>query len=596
MSRWKSIANVVRQIESIYKFVSYSMQGSTPQIHDQYISNLKELNDLSNARETVSPSKPLIYYNAMYQTYQRAEELLLNLVNIISTESYIRSSNLSITEIAQCYTLRQAMHKLYKQHIRQTTAEDAETFTEINKQITNPTVDIIVWINNIMTEIPPPVNKFTIAMIQMNIARVEKSKQAALITIVETLIDKQLNVTRYKLPFKGIQALQTTQLRPITKHMTVIEISRLINGPYDEAERMIFYRISTSMCNVVTINCASKTAIDFDLSKLMKPDAPTGKNPPRFPGLTAGYIQKYNTVQLREVEDPVAYETVVYPFKIIKHRDIAPDMHKAAFWSNIPINDRFKPDDIIGRHANGLQPQNEARNQPDPMKPYAHWDNTKWLVFQTQDNKLWRLMSTGDLANPSVDYKYVKNIIEGVTTRPMNYNAIMESQIMQNVYDKQAKLIHQTYSDSGKALASTEPMRNLIVEAMSDRFNKKHIATLKDYQTAAVEDQSDIILKHIPQPILPLRANTDHFISRVSRQTKLLSRWQREIEKHVGRLDIPAITRMVAESPTPQTMFADMYREMIIRVTNTLEEDELWRFEHNSLKDILLTRSDAKIL
>lgn len=573
------------------------MQGSTPQVYEQYTASLQELNDLMTRRETESPSKPLIYYNALYQTYQRADDLILILVNIISTESYIRSSNLSITEIAQCYTLRQSLHKLYKQHVRQTTAEDTETFTEINKQITNPSVDIITWINNIIQITPPPVNKFTIAMIQMNIARVDKSKQAQLATIVETLIDQNFPLpVRYKIPFKGIQSLQTTSLRPITKHLPLLEICRMINAPYDDAERMNFYKMSTSMCNVVTINCASKTAIDFDLSKLMKPDAPTGANPPRFPGLNAAYIQKYNTVQPLTVEDPVPYETRVYPFTEVKHRDIAPDMNKPAFWSNIPINDRFKPDDVFGRHANGLQPKNEARNQPDPMKPYAHWDKTRWLVFQTQDNKLWRLMSTGDISDPSVEYKYVKSIIEGVTLRPMHYNIIQEGQIMQNVYSAQAKLIHAAYAESGKSLASTEPMRNLIIEAAVEQFEKKNVTTIQSYQKLATEEIDAIILKHIPQPILPLRANTDHFISRVSRQTKLLSRWQREIEKIVGRIDITALTRMVAESPDPHKLFVDMYREMIVRVANTLEEDELWRFEHNSLKDILLTKSDKKIL
>lgn len=197
---------------------------------------------------------------------------------------------------------------------------------------------------------------------------------------------------------------------------------------------------------------------------------------------------------------------------------------------------------IINRFSTVKIVPGEPTKIPQNVKPievYKNTGNNQWFIIECVSFKHYKLLSTSFEKN-TVDTALVDNLLSGLSTRPHNYNKIIEDEVLANINENHRTII-STYESEKTSMISTDrikrDIKKNVIDAFTDLYKESNIENKSDMRklfsnndiidmlTSALEEElSNLILeKDDIESTLTFVAQLDILLTKFLREYKVLT-------------------------------------------------------------------------
>lgn len=538
--RIKYAVTLATRAEKYIDVIKDIVSGINPQ---EYKSCMAAIDRLKNTESIIMSlfggDSIFISMKNVYNELLSVDEAMTTLLKTLTNETYFKMAmhNMSATYVMNVHTERNAAIDLHEKFLEVSVLDDEKIFADVFTEL-KAASNPTPAIAFIMDN-ETEINKFTIRLIGMVIKSVSGERKRRLELIIEKQKDIVLGSTRVDISkYVGVQGLLVRYgLRPLTVSMPIGELFGKLNLAYN-SKLSLDENCKNAGAGIIVVNISNNSPIEFDLRGLIDNEYITANDykTSQVSGLTKKIIDRFSTTKFLPRAGS-AGKTLIYPSK------------------------------------------------------------GPWYILQTINGELYRALGKDTTA---VAPDTIVGLINGLSTRPNQYNLAHSADILGKCFDPHAQLILDSYAEAKQSVASSEPTKAAIVERMREWFTKqihdKKPQSAREVKLHAVNTQ---IITEILLDILTHTTGThgkgsaEYIITYISKFDAIIYKFIKELERRWGEEQIADRVFKERSGADLEKYILDVHDGVVKLAVNELDKSLAWSEYDTSLKEYFLERKQV---
>lgn len=553
----KSRIDIVSQILTItskyFDMIKESLIGMNPRQYEHYTKSVAQATESTKAISEIDIGTSgidglLSLGVSLYDLLGNISDAMGVVRDVVENEKYLQMTltNMSATFLAGVQHDRRQILLLLDKYHEHGHDNDLDIIGAILEKI--GVKDNIAPIILFLTERHGSVNKFIIELLRESLNYVNGVNKQRLQTLVEKEKDILLGATRIHTNYPGPQSpLVRYGLCPRTASMPIWELLELIGAKWINRTDIIenLTRVSKEIkAGLIIIDKSARSPIEFDIRGLVSIEYITQNDLKTTPqsGLSKKVLERYNTVK-----------------ELVRGKTLM----KSAVTTIIPSG------------------------------------STRVYIIETLNGNLYRIMSnTLDL---HVNIDSIQGLIDGLSTRPMEYNRLHEAEIIDRCFDPKSHVILTAYSEDRRAAPSSTVIKEHIIYDFTQSFEDKlgneipqDPSAFREVIIGDTDEINEILLDRLIHTMgLHGKGSTEYTLTYLTKFDTIIRQFVKELDNQIKKHAIDPIIFKERSGDDLKRYLMDVHKDIITGVVNELDRSKQWTEYDTSIKEFFLERKYA---
>ncbi len=387
-------------------------------------------------------------------------------------------------------------------------------------------------------------NKFMIELLRDTIGHVTGANKQKLLDIIEGQKDTLLGAKRINITYPGPQSpLVRYNLCPKMASVPIWELFEALGGKWVNKIGLVenLDRLAHEIgAAIIVIDKSSKSPIEFDIRGLVSSEYIVQNNLKISiqAGLNKKILERYNTV--KELEP--------------------------------------------GR---SLMEQAVTRILPPGAKRAA--------VIETLNGNLYRVVSNTDKL--FVDIESINGLINGLSTRPMEYHKIHEEDIVMKCFDPKANVILTAYNEEKRAMLPSDVIKGQVIQDFMETYERKFDKSIprepNDVWNVVtdVNEINQILLNRLTHTMgVHGKGSAEYTITYMTKFDSIIRQFIKELENRLKGANLTPMLFKEIRGEDLKKHVLSICKDILLKVVDELDRSRQWSEYDFSLKEYFLER------